>query len=81
MTHHSALGTSLCAMVLPAMVGTLTHIKNRNIAMSIAPTLAFGSFVGAYIGGKIGFYLPEKYLRCGFSGVMFVLGLRNIIRV
>jgi uncharacterized membrane protein YfcA len=31
MSHHSALGTSLCAMVLPAMIGTYTHAKRGNV--------------------------------------------------
>jgi uncharacterized membrane protein YfcA len=74
MNHYQALGTSLCAMTLPAMVGTTTHFSKGNVAMRIAPALALGSFVGAYTGGKMGLKTDETTLRWGFSGLMLVLG-------
>eukprot|EP00984_Skeletonema_dohrnii_P018260 scaffold8494_cov104-Skeletonema_dohrnii-CCMP3373.AAC.4 len=74
----SALGTSLCAMVLPAMVGVLTHANKGNVAWRVAPSLALGSAVGAYIGGKeIGLHLEEVVLRGGFGVLMLVLGART----
>lgn len=78
MSHHAALGTSLCAMVAPAMVGVLTHAKRGNVAWRVAPSLAVGSAVGAYIGGKeIGLHLEEDVLRGGFGVLMLVLGART----
>ena len=79
MTHYQALGTSLCAMASPAMVGTSTHYSKGNVAMRIAPTLALGSFVGAYLGGKLGLQTDETTLRWGFSGLMMVLGVRTLM--
>jgi len=82
MSHYQALGTSLCAMSLPAMVGTYTHYTQGNVAMRVAPTLALGSFVGAYLGGKlIGLKTNEEILRWGFSGLMIVLGARTLIKL
>jgi uncharacterized membrane protein YfcA len=78
MNHHQALGTSLCAMVLPAMVGTATHYTRGNVAMSVAPALAAGAFAGAYFGGKLGLAIPEDPLKYGFSGLMVVMGLRAL---
>jgi uncharacterized protein len=80
MTHYQALGTSLCAMALPAMVGTSTHYSKGNVAMRIAPTLALGSFVGAFLGGKIGLHTDETTLRWGFSSLMVVLGVRTLVK-
>ena len=80
MTHYQALATSLSAMCLPAIVGTATHFAKGNVAMHVAPTLALGSFVGAYLGGKLGLYINEDALRWGFSGVMVVLGTKALIR-
>ena len=78
MTHHAALGTSLCAMVLPAMVGVLTHAKRGNVAWRVAPALAVGSAIGAYVGGKeVGLNLEEDVLRGGFGVLMLVLGART----
>lgn len=80
MNHHQALGTSLCAMVLPAMVGTATHYGRGNVAMAAAPALAAGAFAGAYLGGKLGLAVPEDRLKYGFSGLMVVLGLRTLLK-
>ncbi|KAL7438349.1 hypothetical protein ACHAXM_006164 [Skeletonema potamos] len=78
MSHHAALGTSLCAMVLPSMVGVLTHAKRGNVAWRVASSLALGSAAGAYIGGKeIGLHLEEDVLRGGFGALMLVLGART----
>ena len=80
MTHYQALGTSLCAMCLPAMVGTATHFSRGNVAMHVAPPLALGSFVGAYLGGKLALHTNENALRWGFSGLMAVLGTKALLR-
>mmetsp|Transcript_31083 Transcript_31083/g.29919 ORF Transcript_31083/g.29919 Transcript_31083/m.29919 type:complete len:324 (-) Transcript_31083:34-1005(-) len=81
MTYHSALGTSLCAMSFPAIVGTYTHFQKGNVAMRIAPPLAMGCFFGAYMGGKFGLLIPDESLRLGFSGVMLTLGIKSFFRM
>ena len=77
MTHIQSLGTSLCAMTLPAMVGTATHYSKGNVAMRVAPPLALGAFVGGYCGGRLGLQLDETALRWAFSALMVVLGVRT----
>ena len=77
MTHVQALGTSLCAMTLPAMVGTATHYSKGNVAMRVAPPLAVGAFVGGYFGGRFGQQTNETALRWAFSALMVVLGVRT----
>lgn len=82
MSYHSALGTSLFAMTLPAMVGTYTHYRNGHVVTKIAPALASGSLIGAYLGGKFASSsLPEDQLRLGFSTLTLVLGIRTLIKV
>jgi len=80
MDHYQALGTSLCAMALPAMSGTLTHYGKGNVAMRVAPFLAGGAFMGAYFGGKLGLMIQQDKLRWGFSLLMVTLGLRTITK-
>ena len=80
LSHYQALGTSLMAMTLPACVGTWTHYQRGNVAMKVAPALAAGAFVGAYMGGKVGTNIEEEKLRWGFSGLMVALGLRTITK-
>jgi len=80
MNHYQALGTSLCAMVLPAMSGTFEHYKKGNVCMRVAPGLAAGAFVGAYLGGRLGLSIDETKLKYGFSGLMLALGTRTILK-
>uniref|UniRef100_A0A7S4VM12 Membrane transporter protein n=1 Tax=Ditylum brightwellii TaxID=49249 RepID=A0A7S4VM12_9STRA len=82
MTHHQALGTSLAAMTLPAIVGTVTHYGKGNVSMRVAPMLAMGSFFGAFVGGRfVGLNMDEQSLRYGFSGLMVVLGTKTLLKI
>ena len=80
MSHYESLGTSLCAMALPAIVGTRTHFRQGNVHLRIAPTLAIGAFGGAYLGGKFGTETDENTLRWGFSSLMMILGIRTLMK-
>ena len=80
LTYKQALGTSLCAMVLPASVGAITHHFSGNIVWRVAPFLAAGAGCGAYAGGSIGSNLPEKELKYCFSAAMLALGTRVLLR-
>ena len=79
MNHYQALGTSLCAMSLPAMVGTMTHYGKGNVAMRVAPSLAMGAFLGGYMGGRLGLTIDETKLKWGFSFLMLGLGGRTVL--
>jgi len=83
MNHYQALGTSLCAMSLPAIVGTVTHFQKGNVIGRVAVPLAFGSFLGAYFGGRsvVGLNVPEEPMRYGFSALMFGLGTKTLLKV
>lgn len=81
MDHYTALGTSLAAMGLPAAAGTWTHFQAGNVHGRVAPFLALGSLVGAYVGGKMGVQMEEHLLRLGFSGIMVTLGIRTLLKV
>jgi hypothetical protein len=80
MNHYEALGTSLTAMVLPALSGTFTHFSKGNVNMRVAPFLAVGAFCGAFVGSKLAQSMREDKLKWGFSGIMVVLGLRALIK-
>ena len=82
MEHYTALGTSLAAMIMPAMVGTITHYKKGNVNLRIAPFLAVGRLIGAYGGGRLGVdYLEEETLQYDFSSLLFGLGLKTLFKV
>lgn len=79
MSHKEALGTSLCAMVLPALSGTVTHVRNGNVVTRVAAPLAISAFAGGYLGGRCGSTaVSEDQLRWGFSALLTVLGAKTL---
>lgn len=80
LTHRDALATSLAAMCLPALIGTYTHYQAGNCAIAVAPFLALGALVGAFVGGKISLQMDEANLRWGFSLLLAVLGVRTLVK-
>jgi uncharacterized protein len=81
MTHREALATSLAAMCLPALLGTWTHYRAGNCSLAVAPFLAAGALVGAYMGGQISLQLSDEApLQWGFCALLTVLGARTIFK-
>jgi uncharacterized protein len=80
LTHHEALGTSLAAMILPALSGSYAHYQAGNCVVRVALFLATGALVGAYAGAKVSMQTDENTLRLGFSALLATLGVRTLIR-
>jgi len=80
-THLQALATSLAAMTLPAVVGTVRHASKGNVVTALVGPLVLGSLVGARTGGAVASeYIPENTLRWGFSVLLTVLGVRTLFK-
>ncbi len=80
LTHHEALGTSLAAMILPALSGSLTHYQAGNCVLRVAPFLATGAVVGAYVGAKLSLQTDESTLQFGFAALLGTLGVRTLLK-
>eukprot|EP00903_Cladosiphon_okamuranus_P015302 g14136.t1 len=77
--HKEVLGTSLAAMVLPALMGSATHFRQGNLIPRIALPLALGTGAGAFAGGKYAArHLDDATLKLVFSCLMFVLGVKTV---
>eukprot|EP01062_Namystynia_karyoxenos_P063612 TRINITY_DN56419_c0_g1_i1.p1 TRINITY_DN56419_c0_g1~~TRINITY_DN56419_c0_g1_i1.p1 ORF type:complete len:283 (+),score=70.27 TRINITY_DN56419_c0_g1_i1:77-850(+) len=76
--HHTALGTSLLAMVPAGAVGAATHLRQGTCSIALAAPLAAGSCCGAYAGACLGSQAPEDAMRFLFAGLTAVLGVRAI---
>lgn len=66
-----AAGTSLLAVVLPAIVGVISYAIEGNLDLLMAVLLATGSIVGAPIGSWLLTVLPQRAVRWGF--IVFML--------
>jgi len=80
LTHHQALATSLAAMIVPAVSGTVTHYRAGNCALAVAPVLAGGALLGAATGAQLALHTNETWLRWGFSGLLAALGVRTLVK-
>jgi hypothetical protein len=73
--HQQALGTSMTAMILPCLMGTLTHLKMGNVVTSILPSMMIGAGLGSWIGAKYSTTLDESQQRAicavAFSALSF----------
>jgi len=75
--HQTAIGTSLAAMVLPAISGIVRHVQTGTIVFAAALPLIVGGVVGSYLSGRfIALELDEATLRGIFTLVMVVMGGR-----
>lgn len=79
LSHHEALGTSCAAMVLPAVSGLARHARTGALVLPAVLPLAVGNALGAMLGSKyISLQLDEATLRCFFSGLLAILGMRTM---
>ncbi|KAG7361533.1 sulfite exporter TauE/SafE [Nitzschia inconspicua] len=73
--YREILGTSLCALVFPAVTGTVTHFARGTLAMRVAPALAIGASLGGLCGASLAKSSNEDDLKTLFSGWTAVLGV------
>eukprot|EP00928_Gymnodinium_smaydae_P057168 TRINITY_DN40443_c0_g1_i1.p1 TRINITY_DN40443_c0_g1~~TRINITY_DN40443_c0_g1_i1.p1 ORF type:complete len:342 (-),score=26.50 TRINITY_DN40443_c0_g1_i1:160-1185(-) len=78
LSHQDALGTSLAAMVLPAISGLARHAQTGAIVWRAAFPLAAGSSMGSFLTGRyVALELDESTLRGIFAATMVIMGGRT----
>ena len=78
MNQYMAQGTSLAAMVPPAVVGSWTHRRLGNVRKDILLVLIAGVLAGTCIGGAMAHLVPERELRILFSLIILWIGIRDV---
>lgn len=68
-----AVGTSLLAVVFPAISGVITYAIDGNVNLLMAVLLAAGAIVGAQIGAWLLTVLPHRFVQWGFIFFMLVV--------
>lgn len=77
LSQHSAVGTSLGALLLP--VGALSawvYWKNGNLNVGYAALIALGLFLGAYVGARLVQPVSDLMLRRMFAGFLIIVSIR-----
>jgi hypothetical protein len=75
MPLRRALGTSLAAIVVMVVPGTVVHALNGNIDWAIALGLTIGAVPGARIGSAIALGTRERTLRVAVGAFLLVVSL------
>jgi uncharacterized membrane protein YfcA len=78
---HTALGTSLAAMMFTTMSGAISHFREGNI--SVKTGLIVGGFgaVASYLGSRIAGWIPANSLHWLTSGALFLAAVLLVIRL
>lgn len=77
----TAVGTSLVIVVVNSVGGFLSHLGNLDVDWALTGAFAGAAMVASYIAGRVGRSLPEKVLKRGFAGLVFVVASYVVIRV
>ncbi|WP_371373834.1 sulfite exporter TauE/SafE family protein [Sporomusa aerivorans] len=78
---HTALGTSLGAMVFTTVSGTYSHYRENNVVVKCGVAVGIFGAVGAFGGAKFAGLLPAGDLKWLTAGMLFVSAILLAIRV
>jgi uncharacterized membrane protein YfcA len=70
-----AVGTSLIAVLILAVPGTITHYLLGHIDIAIALRMSLGVVPGAMLGARVTAASQEKTVRVGFAVMLLAVGL------
>ncbi len=76
-----ATGTSLAAIVFPAIAGLIGYAQTGHVDWIAGLLIAAGAIVGAQIGSWLLHKLPVTVLRWIFVGFLFVVGIQLLFTV
>ncbi|WP_338450817.1 sulfite exporter TauE/SafE family protein [Niallia oryzisoli] len=78
---HTALGTSLAAMVFTTLSGAYSHYRQGNIDIKTGITVgAFGAIM-SFVGSKIAVWIPVNSLHWLTAGMLFLSAVMLLIRL
>ncbi len=68
---HTALGTSLAAMVFTSLSGTYSHFKENNVLMRVGLATGLFGAAGAFVGSRIANLVPGSKLESLTAFMLF----------
>ena len=75
-----ASGTSLIAILILAIPGTIAQCVLGNVNYMVGILLAIGSIPGAILGAKLVKYIPENALRIAFACLLIVAAFLLVVK-
>lgn len=78
---HTALGTSLAAMVFTTLSGAYSHYQQGNIDVKTGITVGVFGAIMSYLGSKIAVWIPVNSLHWLTAGMLFLSAVMLMIRL
>lgn len=76
-----AAATSLAAIVLSSISGTITYLANGHVDVVAGLLVGAGGIVGSLIGARLLKILPVVWLRWGFIALLVIIAIRMFLVV
>eukprot|EP00471_Norrisiella_sphaerica_P007178 CAMPEP_0184491356 /NCGR_PEP_ID=MMETSP0113_2-20130426/20227_1 /TAXON_ID=91329 /ORGANISM="Norrisiella sphaerica, Strain BC52" /LENGTH=277 /DNA_ID=CAMNT_0026875693 /DNA_START=155 /DNA_END=988 /DNA_ORIENTATION=- len=76
--EQAVIGTTLCAITMPSIVGMGVHWSLGNIIWPMVPVLCAGSLAGGIAGAQASMNINGEWMRYGFAGFLAVLGSNTL---
>ncbi|WP_175638022.1 sulfite exporter TauE/SafE family protein [Metabacillus schmidteae] len=78
---HTALGTSLAAMVFTTLSGAYSHFRQGNIDVKTGITVGIFGAIMSFLGSKIAVWIPVNSLHWLTAGMLFLSAVMLLIRL
>lgn len=78
---HTALGTSLLAMVFTSLSGTYSHFREHNTVLSIGLATGLFGAIGGFVGSQLSYLIPEDNLKWLTASMLFLSSFLLAVRV
>ena len=79
-SQHEAQGTSLVAIVLTAIAGTVVNLRNRRVRLKDGLVIGLVGVVGSVVGAQIALGVEGRTLSLVFGILVMILALRTLYR-
>lgn len=80
LTQHEAQGTSLLAIVLTAIAGTVVNRRNERVRLGDGLVVGIGGVVGSVIGSRVALGVDGDSLSLVFGLFVLLVGIRTLYR-
>jgi len=78
---HTALGTSLLAMVFTSLSATISHIREGNVNVKIGFVTGMFGAIGAFIGSQIASLIPDQALSLMTASILLISAILLWLRI
>jgi uncharacterized membrane protein YfcA len=79
--QHVAQGTSLVAIVLTAIAGSVVNMRNRRVQISDSLIIGAGGVAGTLIGTRLALGLDGRTLSVAFGFLVLFVAIRSLYRI